>query len=399
MLTEKVIRDTKADGKTRTIWDAQVPGLGLQVTRGGTKNFVVRYKVAGRKRQAILCRVGGVPLRDIRKRAADELMRIRAGETDPLQREHDAREAPTVGDGLDRFFGSYVGDRIATGRMSERTVREYRLQATRYVRPALGTRKAAEVTRRDVEAMLDRLRDAPVQRNRVRAFVSRLFNLMETWEWRPQHTNPARGIDRAREEARDRILTPTEIGALSDALAAADDVHPASVAAIRFAAVTGLRIGEVLAIEWQNVDAETGRLLLPRTKTGRRWHDLPAAALAILADLPRTNAWAFTTGRDAPITYRTVRTHFARIAAATGLADVRLHDLRRTVMTTAAAAGVGTHVLRDLLGHKTTVMADRYVRAVGNPVRDAREQVGAAMAAMMNGNGGEVVGLRGKRFG
>ena len=68
-------------------------------------------------------------------------------------------------------------------------------------------------------------------------------------------------------------------------------------------------------------------------------------------------------------------------------------------MTSAAAAGVGTHVLRDLLGHKMTAMADRYVRAVGNPVREAREQVGAAMAAMMEGKTGEVVPLRERRDG
>ncbi len=99
------------------------------------------------------------------------------------------------------------------------------------------------------------------------------------------------------------------------------------------------------------------------------------------------------------MTYRTVRKHFAEAAKDAGLEDVRLHDLRRTVMTNAAAAGVGTHVLRDLLGHKTTAMADRYIRAVGNPVRDAREQVGAAMAAMMAGESGEVVALRGRRDG
>ena len=60
-------------------------------------------------------------------------------------------------------------------------------------------------------------------------------------------------------------------------------------------------------------------------------------------------------------------------------------------MTSAAAAGVGTHGLRDLLGHRTSQMADRYVRAVGDPVRDAGEQVGAAMAAMMAGKRGKVV--------
>ena len=65
-------------------------------------------------------------------------------------------------------------------------------------------------------------------------------------------------------------------------------------------------------------------------------------------------------------------------------------------MTRAATAGVGTHVLRDLLGHKTTAMADRYIRAVGNPVRDAREQIGAAIAAMMQSETGEVVPMRGE---
>ena len=40
-----------------------------------------------------------------------------------------------------------------------------------------------------------------------------------------------------------------------------------------------------------------------------------------------------------------------------------------------------------LLGHKTAAMADRYVRSVGSPVADAREAIGAAMAAAMAGEG------------
>ena len=228
--------------------------------------------------------------------------------------------------------------------------------------------------------------------------ISRLFTLFETWEWRPQNTNPARGIERAREEARDRTFSPTELSVLAEALRRWEDRHPAQVAAIQLAAVTGLRIGEILAIRWEHLDLDTGRLTLPATKTGRRLHDLPTAALAILTDLPRINEWPFTTGRDAPVTYATVRNTFAKAASTAGLVDVRLHDLRRTVMPRAAMAGVGTHVLRVLLvllvllGHRTTAMADRYIRSVGNPVRDARELVGAAMAAMMQGEpGSEVV--------
>ena len=339
----------------------------------GAKAYVLSYRVAGRKRLATIARPSEIGLKAAREKAGAELVRIRDGKADPLERRREIREAPTVADGLDRFFDVYVLERIATGRMTETTARKYRNQADKYLRPALGKRPVADVKRPDIEAMVRRLARTPTLRNRVLAFTSRLFRSFEDWEWRSQHSNPVRGIDRAREEARDRILAPSEIAALSDALSKADAVNPASIAAIRFAAVTGLRIGEILAIQWAHVDFETGRLLLPKTKTGRRYHDLPSAALAILADLPRINAWPFTTGRDAPVMYRTVREHFATIAKAAGIEGIRLHDLRRTVMTT-AAAGVGTHVLRDLLGHKTTVMADRYVRAVGNPVRDAREQ-------------------------
>ncbi len=389
MLTEKIIRDARASGKSYSIWDAKVPGLGLQITRGGTKNFVIRYMVDGKRRQAIVCRVGQLSLAEARKRGGAELAAIRGGEADPLTRREEQRTAPTVAEGVERFFDEFAPRRVELGRMSPRTVREYRHQADRYILPAFGDVKVADVTRQHVERMVDPLPNPT--RNRVLALTSRLFTLFARWEWRAQNSNPAQGIERGREDARDRTLAPSELAALAGALSGLEDRFPASVAAARFAAVTGLRIGEVLAIRWEHVDFEGGRLILPETKTGRRGHDLSTAALQVLGALPRLNGWAFTTGSNAAITYRTVRKHFAEAATAAGLADVRLHDLRRTVMTAAAAAGVGTHVLRDLLGHKTTAMADRYVRTVGNPVRDAREQVGATMAAMMGGGSAEVV--------
>ena len=390
MLTERRIRDAKPEARTRILWDSQVKGLGLRITPRGTKSYILNYRVAMRECRATLARTSELSLKAARERAAEELAAIRAGRPHPLERRHEANAAPTVADGLDRFFNKFTPARIDIGRMAARTVKEYRKQALQYLVPALGKRKIRDVTRLDVETMVEPL--PKVQRNRVLALVSRLFTLFETWEWRPQNTNPARGIERAREEARDRTFSPTELSTLAEALRHWEDRHPAQVAAIRLAAVTGLRIGEILAIRWEHLDLDTGRLTLPATKTGRRQHDLPADALSILTDLPRINEWAFTTGRDAPVTYKNVRQIFAKAAGTAGLVDVRLHDLRRTVMTRAAMAGVGTHVLRDLLGHRTTAMADRYIRFVGNPVRDARELVGAAMAAMMQGEpGSEVV--------
>ena len=127
-------------------------------------------------------------------------------------------------------------------------------------------------------------------------------------------------------------------------------------------------------------------------------HDLPAPAFAVLGPLPRSGPWTFTTTGRTPVTYKTAHAVFRRAAKRAGIEDVRLHDLRRWYMTNADMAGVGAHVLWDLLGHKTTAMADSYIRAVGNPVRDAREAVSGVVAAMMAGNVGDVVKM-GRRSG
>ena len=390
-LTERRIRDLQPGPKPSFLWDKQLPGFGVRCTKSGTKSFVFWFRADnGRKSLATLGRCAEISLKVARERAADELGRIRAGDDDLLTRREARRDAPTVNDGIDRFLDVDCPARIELGRMAPKTRKDYHNQARKYLRPAIGNRKAADVSRHDVERMVKGL--PPVMRNRVLALVSRLFNLFETWEWRDQHTNPCRGIERAREHARDRTLSPDEMAALASALKAAESRHPGPVAAIRLAALTGLRISEVLNIRWTDVDFQTGRLTLPETKTGARSHDMPSAALELMQNLSETNDFICTTGRGR-MSYARVRKVFADVAKAAGLNDVRLHDLRRTVMTRAAMAGVGTHVLRDLLGHKTTTMADRYIRQLGTPVRDAREAVGATMAAMMAGDTADVVNI------
>ena len=138
------------------------------------------YRSAGRKHLATLARVGELSLREARDGVGRQLAAIRTGEAHLLERRRRGREAPTVADGLDRFFDEYVPTRLAIGRMAPRTVQIYRSQATLYIRPALGGCRVADVGRRDVELAVGRLPSAT--RNRALAFVSRLFSLFETWD-------------------------------------------------------------------------------------------------------------------------------------------------------------------------------------------------------------------------
>ena len=399
MLTERRIRDAKPGPKTRILWDAQVKGLGVRITPAGAKSFILNYYVGGRERRATLARISEVALQAARERAGAELIRIRDGEADPLQRRRAAREAPTVNDALARFFGEYAPARMETGRLTEKTVTDYRKQARRYVGPQLGALQVAKVTRHDVEKFAAKMAKTPAQRNRTLAFLSRIFTLAEHWEWRPQRANPVRGIERAKEQARDRILAPSEFAALAEALDSAKTDYPFAVAAIRTAAMTGLRIGECLALRWEHVSFETARATLLRTKTGRRIVPLAAPVLDLLSRLPRINdnPYVFAGGRGAAVGYKLARRVFADACERAGLADVRLHDLRRSVATNLAASGLGAFAIRDMLGHASAVMANRYVQLAGDALTETAERAAAITTAAMAGKGGEVVPMGRRR--
>ena len=379
MLTEKRIRDAKPQGRQYMIWDPKLRGFGLKVSKT-VKSYIVDYRVGGKQRRATIGRVGELSLADARKRASSMLDGIRSSGTDPLRQRAERRDAPTLADALDRFFNEHCERRIAAGRMQPSTAKEYQRQARLYL-SGIAELKVADITRRDIETAIRPA--SPAQCNRVLAFVSSLFNRIESWEWRPQHSNPARGVERNLESPRDRVFNMDELARLANALDSIQDEHPAPAAAVRVAALTGLRIGEVIGLRWEDVDLATGLVTLVHTKTGRRQHHLGQSALAIIESRPRINAepWVFCTGRGKP-TYAHVRKVFAKVAEAAGLKDARLHDLRRTVLTNLASTGANAFLIRDVAGHKTLAMSNRYVR-MGGAVADARRMIDNQMAAAM----------------
>ena len=209
------------------------------------------------------------------------------------------------------------------------------------------------------------------------------------------NSNPAKRVERAVEHARRRVLSSLKKwAALADALDSLSSEYPVATAALKVAAVTGLRISEVLGMEWQHIDMQSGRFHLPHTKTGARDHDLPDAALAILSTLPPVegNPFVFHSTGGRHVAPRQTGVVFRQAAAAAGVEDARVHDLRRTLATRAAAAGLSAFALRDMLGWKSMAMPARYVQLAGETAREHRRSIGdmPSLADM----GGKVVPFR-----
>jgi len=333
-LTARKVRDANPSTKAFILWDDDPVGHGLRIWPSGKKVFILNFRIDGRSRRMNIGTISEFTLAQAREVAREAMRRVRAG-IDPLEQRTARKSLPTVSEGLDRYLDQHIPARIAKGRIAAKTVYEYKRQIEVNIRPKIGSKRIKDVCRGDIEKVLKPL--PSIMANRIAALLSSLFNLFENWDYRPQHTNPVRGIERAREEPRDRTLSELELRGLGRALESMNKRNPNALLAIRLAALTGLRISEILNARWEHINFENGALTLPSSKTGRRVHTLPTAALTLLADAKRDSEYVIS-GRflDKPLNYTTARNHWAKACEDAEIEGIRLHDLRRTIMTEAA---------------------------------------------------------------
>lgn len=267
---------------------------------------------------------------------------------------------------------------------------------------ALGDRAAAEITSREVEALLSTVAKTGASAstvNKYRARVSAVFNygMREAAFGLP--SNPVKHADRRREPPRGPLVyyAPEEIEALARALAdgrhrepwdfkVRDEVREAMRAEddqdaeiVRVAAYAGLRRGELLALRWRDVDFSGHALTVSRamsagvessTKSRRvRRVPMPDQAAAALDRLSRREDFTgagelvFVNVLGRALDGSALRRRFTAARDAAGLRPLRFHDLRHTYGSLLAAAGVDLVTIQAAMGHSQLATTGRYLHA------------------------------------
>ena len=268
-----------------------------------------------------------------------------------------------------------------------------------HIKPAIGTLKAEAVTRGDVIRIHRSMANTPRRANHVLAVLSKMFNLAELWGIRNEMSNPCRLVKRYPENARERFLSVKELGRLGAVLDKADREAsrlPGALNAIRLLALTGCRLGEILSLQWENVDIESGNLMLQDAKAGARAHSIGSQAIALLDSMRRTanSQWVIEGNvPDMPVSTGTLENTWRALRVEAELKDVRLHDLRHTVGTYASQTGANAFLIRDKLGHKTLAMTGRYVSRDAGPLRVLSDQIEDRVAAAMRGKSAEILNI------
>jgi integrase len=373
-LTDAICRKLAPPAKGNQIYyDGH--GFGLRVTANGARSFILSYRTRdGRARRLTIGDLGAWTVATARAEAAELRRQIDQG-ADPLGELQDERNAETVSDLADRFLLEHGT------RLRPKSLLDYRRLIKRHIRPVLGRHKAKSVSFTDIDRLHRRISEtAPYQANRCLALLSVMFALAVRWHMRAD--NPCVGVARNREHSRERYLTGDELARL---LAALDGYRDQRTAAIfKLLLLTGARRGEVLSMQWQDVDLSAGSWTKPhgRTKQKER-HVIPlsAAARAILAGLkPEQSGFIFPAGRGASGHMRTVEKPWKTICEAAGITGLRVHDLRHSYAAQLASAGIGLHVIGGLLGHRKPATTARYAHLTDRALREATERVGAIIA-------------------
>jgi integrase len=388
-LTEAAIKELEPPAKGYAItWDAELKGFGVRVTAAGAKAFIFNYRTrAGRERRLTIGSPPAHTVASARREARDHAQEVAKGR-DPLAARQEARGAPTFADLAKHYIETHLPKkRSAKG---DRQVIDGKLL------PRLGNLKVAEITCNDLDRIHHRITKEghPYQANRVASLLSKMFSFAVKKHWRDD--NPAKGIERNEEIARERYLSNAELDRLCDALASFPDQGVAN--AVRLLLLTGARRGEVLGATWDQFDIELGIWSKPssHTKT-KKVHTVPLSAPALellsemFADRDLDSRYLFPGRRGG---HRVdLKKSWPKICKAANITELRLHDLRHSYASILVRGGASLPMIGKLLGHTQVSTTNRYAHLDVDPLRELTNRVGAVVSGAGKA-GAEVVKLR-----
>jgi len=381
-ITKRAVEAQIPGSKDIILWDTELKGFGCKVTPSGRRAYFLYYRANGGTQRRPTIGVHGQITAEIARKIAREWLADIAMGGDPSRERKTLRKAPAMAEFCERFMREHADVHNKDG-----TRYNYDRLIERFILPTLGARKVREITRADIQALHQRHRDTPYQANRLLGLLSKMFNLAEAWGYRPDHSNPTLHVKKYKESKRERFLSPDELGRLSDVLNELERTGkemPSVIAAIRLLIATGARMSEILTLRWDWVNLDKRRLELPDSKTGAKFIHLNGLAMEILSAIDRDpeNPHVISGGKSGQHLVN-LQKPWRRIRKLADLENVRIHDLRHSFASTAAGLGQDLNMIGKLLGHTQAQTTHRYAHLADDPVRDASERIGDALAEAM----------------
>ena len=354
--------------------DTKTAGLTFVITANASKSFYFYKRING---QPTRIRIGSYPdttIDDARKEAQKFNGEIAKGEN-PYNARKAKTAAPTVTELFEYWLNSYAKIHKKTWQEDVRVFQKYC--------GSIKSKRLNALTKTDIVQWHQSIgkKNGHYQANRAYQLVRSLFRVGDEIGY--TGANPCLNVRMFQEQSRERFLMPDELKLFYDAVMEEPPLWRDLLFVLLF---TGQRKRNVCQMRWEELDLSRG-LWYVAGETMKNGSPLVVVlstnALAILNE--RFNAsdknadWAFPSERGTGSVVDPKKA-WERIRERSGLADVRMHDLRRTLGSWQALGGTSLQVIGKSLGHKSMKATEVYARLTTDPVREAVEKATQTMA-------------------
>jgi integrase len=384
-------------GRT-THYDEQVQKLAVRVTAAGTKTFYVIRRDGNSMEWLRLGTFPDMTVEIARKQAEKNLGDFARGAS-PVKAKRVEKQRQTLGQAFERYVDLYAkprGIKTATdikaiwercvGTMPDEPAKKHGRKRQKH--PAgvdWSSRKLDEITSADIRTLHAEIGShAPVLANRVVEIVSTVYGRAEEWGY--TGSNPAKDIRPFKEEKRDRFIQADELPAFFKALA--DDTSEDFKHFVLLCLLTGARRVNVLSAQWQEINLASAVWRIPDSKNGEPvLVALVPEAVEILRarDPDGEKKTGFVFPADSKTGYLTPpKKRWQALLKRAGMANFRIHDLRRSLGSWQAISGASLAIIGKSLGHKSADATLIYARLSMDPVRAS---VNTATTAMLQAAG------------
>ena len=190
-----------------------------------------------------------------------------------------------------------------------------------------------------------------------------LMVTVKEWGW--LESSPMTNVQKPSEsQGRERFLSSLERDKLLEECRRSRNSNLYPIVAL--ALITGMRLGEITGLWWENINFDQKKIVLWRTKNGdNRYIPLTEEAEGIFRSLLTFGGAAdqlvFQSGRNSKQHEKvSIREAFEHALKRAGIENFRFHDLRHTAASYMAMAGATQGELMAILGHRSPAMTRRY---------------------------------------
>jgi len=270
------------------------------------------------------------------------------------------------------------------------TCRTYEGYFRKWILPRWGTYRVKDVRAVAVEEWLRSLKLSNGSKAKMRNIMHAVFNHAIRWEWHER--NPITHVRQSAKRAKTPIvLTIEETADLLSLLR-----EPARTA-VFLDVLTGLRVGELLALKWSDIDFERSQISVTRsivmqhigdckTEASRKPVPLdPRLAQSLynwrlVSPYPMSEDWIFASphsnGRLPYWPGAFYRAHILPAAQKLGIEGIGWHTFRRTYATCLKANGEDVKTVQELLRHANSLVTmNLYAQAITQNKRDAQSRI------------------------